>query len=115
MAESLIRFCEALAEPIFPNSLCGQYADGMVIGCCDDLSYSDTPSLLARVYFNCRVPKHLLFSASTGMQLTAWCRQSLQQLSPSHFNCFVYLVAFVRELLHHKDKNKCSVEQLCMS
>ncbi len=48
------------------------------------------------------------------MQLTAWCRQALQQLSPAHFNAFVYLVAFVRELLVHAPKNGCTVEQLGM-
>lgn len=41
-----------------------------------------------------------------GTNLTTFCRQTaLSQLTPCHYNVFIYLIAFLRELLTHRAKN----------
>jgi len=74
MAETLIRFLESLAEPIFSRSLCNQYQDTM--------------------------------------NITAWCKQALMQLSAAHYNAFIYMISFLREMLKHSAKNRLSPDQL---
>ena len=44
--------------------------------------------------------------------LGTWCSRFLNQLPTSNYNLFVYLVAFLRELLQHSAHNKLTAEQL---
>ncbi len=44
--------------------------------------------------------------------LGTWCSRFLNQLPTSNYNLFVYLVAFLRELLQHTAQNKLTAEQL---
>lgn len=38
--------------------------------------------------------------------------QALMQLSPSHYNVFIYMTSFLREVLKSKDKNKLTAKSL---
>jgi len=46
--------------------------------------------------------------------LTAFCHHVLLRLRPEHYNVFLYIVAFLREVLKHSDKNHCSPVQLAL-
>ena len=47
-------------------------------------------------------------------RLKEFCRAALQRLPPASYNAFVYLIAFLRELLLHKEKNKLHPVQLTL-
>ena len=50
-----------------------------------------------------------------GRNLIDFCRQyALSRLSPSHYNAFVYLVSFLRELLLHRERNRLTAVQLVL-
>ena len=49
-----------------------------------------------------------------GTNMTNWCRQALFSLSASHYNVFVYVISFLREVLAHSSKNQCSLDQLVL-
>lgn len=40
------------------------------------------------------------------------CKQLVSQLSPVHYNVFYYLIAFLREVLTHSNKNELTVDKL---
>ena len=42
------------------------------------------------------------------------CKQLLAQLPPAHYNAFVYIVAFLRELLTHTEANNLTPEKLAV-
>jgi hypothetical protein len=46
--------------------------------------------------------------------LADWVEESLNHLSPAHYNVFMYLVAFLRELLKHSAANGLSANQLVL-
>ena len=51
----------------------------------------------------------------SGEKLAEFCRgPALSRLTPAHYNAFVYLVAFLRELLGHREKNKLHPVQLTL-
>ena len=61
---------------------------------------------------------HPLFPVSVadeydGSNLNDFCRSTaLSRLSPCQYNAFIYLIAFLREVLAHKDKNRLNMVQL---
>jgi len=59
-------------------------------------------------------PASLCNQFSEGMNLTAWCMQALTQLSPAHYNAFIYMASFLREILKHSDKNLLTANQLVL-
>jgi len=59
-------------------------------------------------------PPSLVEQYSEGMALNAWCKQSLLQLSPAHYNVFIYMTSFLREVLKHSAKNKLTAGQLVL-
>jgi len=59
-------------------------------------------------------PTSLLEQFSEGVDLTAWCKQALMQLPPCHYNTFIFIVSFLREVLSHSEKNKLSPVQLVL-
>jgi len=46
------------------------------------------------------------------MDLTQWCRQALMRLPLSHYNCFIYIISFLREVLKHSSANKLTADKL---
>lgn len=46
------------------------------------------------------------------MDLTQWCRQALMKLPLSHYNSFIYIISFLREVLTHSTRNKLTAEVL---
>merc|ERR1719474_59798 len=46
------------------------------------------------------------------MDLTQWCRQALMRLPLSHYNTFIYIISFLREVLKHSSRNKLTAEKL---
>lgn len=40
------------------------------------------------------------------------CQSIITKLPPTHFNCFVYLMAFLRELLQYSVENELTPEKL---
>jgi len=46
------------------------------------------------------------------MDLTQWCRQALMRLPLSHYNCFIYIISFLREVLKHSTRNKLTADKL---
>jgi hypothetical protein len=61
-------------------------------------------------------PSSLVEQYSDGMSLTTYCKASLLQLTPAHYNCFIYLVAFLRECLKPANvaSNKLTVQNLVL-
>ena len=57
-------------------------------------------------------PPSLCAQYVEGSNLTGWCRQALFHLPSSHYNVFVYVISFLREVLAHSDKNFCEKDQL---
>jgi len=57
-------------------------------------------------------PASLCAQYSDGVNLTAWCMQALTQLTPAHYNAFIYMASFLREVLKHSDKNQLSPNNL---
>ena len=48
-----------------------------------------------------------------GSNLNDFCRSTaLSRLSPCHYNAFIYLIAFLREVLAHREKNRINMVQL---
>ena len=48
-----------------------------------------------------------------GTNLNDFCRSTaLARLSPCHYNAFIYLIAFLREVLAHREKNRLNMVQL---
>jgi hypothetical protein len=41
---------------------------------------------------------NLVNQYADGMNLTGWCKQALLQLPPAHYNTFIYIVQFLREV-----------------
>eukprot|EP00457_Paulinella_chromatophora_P003684 gb/GEZN01003692.1/.p1 GENE.gb/GEZN01003692.1/~~gb/GEZN01003692.1/.p1 ORF type:complete len:695 (-),score=82.46 gb/GEZN01003692.1/:30-2060(-) len=60
-------------------------------------------------------PSALVDNYVSGLDLSTWCKQALMQLSPSHYNVFVYVISFLREVLKHKDQNELSDVQLVLA
>ena len=54
------------------------------------------------------------FKANSNMNVTQWCRQALINLPLSHYNAFIYVVSFLREVLKHSQRNKLTPEKLGM-
>jgi hypothetical protein len=54
----------------------------------------------------------LCSSIPDNANLTAWCKQAFLLLTPSQFNCLVYLLSFLREILQHSSNNMCTADQL---
>merc|ERR1711971_455725 len=46
------------------------------------------------------------------MDYTHWCRQALMRLPLSHYNSFIYVVSFLREVLKHSSRNRLDPEKL---
>jgi len=44
--------------------------------------------------------------------LTQFCKDKLMNLPISHYNTFIYVISFLREVLKHGSKNKCSPKTL---
>ena len=44
--------------------------------------------------------------------IVAWSRKLLEELPPIHYNVFIYLISFWREVLLYKDTNKVTVAKL---
>ncbi len=40
--------------------------------------------------------------------------QALTQLTPAHYNAFIYMVSFLREVLKHADKNELTPNHLVL-
>jgi len=59
-------------------------------------------------------PSSLVEKYTEGMNLTAWCKQALMQLTPEHYNVFIYMTSFLREVLKHSEKNKLTPVQLVL-
>lgn len=59
-------------------------------------------------------PASLCAQYTDGMNLTAWCMQALTQLTPAHYNAFIYIASFLREALKHADKNELNPAHLVM-
>ena len=59
-------------------------------------------------------PSGLCAQFSEGMNLTTWCMQALTQLTPAHYNAFIYMASFLREVLKHSDKNELTPNQLVL-
>jgi len=57
-------------------------------------------------------PASLCAQYSDGVNLTAWCMQALTQLTPAHYNAFIYMASFLREVIKHSDKNQLSPNNL---
>lgn len=54
------------------------------------------------------MPEHLIDAYTANTNITAYCKQLLTQLSPAHYNTFIYIISFLRELLKHSTVNHCS-------
>lgn len=48
------------------------------------------------------------------MNLAVWCRQALMQLTPAHYNAFIYIISFLREVLKHTEQNQLSALELVL-
>jgi len=44
--------------------------------------------------------------------LTQFCKEKLSLLPTSHYNTFIYVVSFLREVLRHESKNRCNAKTL---
>ena len=48
-----------------------------------------------------------------GTELPSFCRSvALARLSPCHYNAFIYLIAFLREVLAHRERNRLQMVQV---
>mmetsp|Transcript_14190 Transcript_14190/g.21560 ORF Transcript_14190/g.21560 Transcript_14190/m.21560 type:complete len:699 (+) Transcript_14190:114-2210(+) len=65
-------------------------------------------SLAEPVYPLSLIDNHL----RSDTHLSDFCKQSLLKLSPIHYNTFVYVLSFLREVLRHSENNKLTVERL---
>jgi len=55
------------------------------------------------------------YSYCTGFEdtdLTQFCKDKLMNLPISHYNTFIYVISFLREVLKHGAKNKCNPKKL---
>lgn len=59
-------------------------------------------------------PTGLTEQYNDSIDLADWVEESLNHLSPAHYNVFMYLVAFLRELLKHSAANGLSANQLVL-
>jgi phosphatidylinositol-bisphosphatase len=57
-------------------------------------------------------PRSLAEQYNESLNLTNWCKQALMQLSAAHYNTFIYLVSFLREVIKRKDKNALTLDQI---
>lgn len=53
-------------------------------------------------------PEHIVEQYNEQMPLTTYCKQALMQLAPAHYNTFIYVIAFLREILKHREYNHIS-------
>eukprot|EP00823_Brevimastigomonas_motovehiculus_P003217 TRINITY_DN1949_c0_g1_i1.p1 TRINITY_DN1949_c0_g1~~TRINITY_DN1949_c0_g1_i1.p1 ORF type:complete len:685 (-),score=128.46 TRINITY_DN1949_c0_g1_i1:411-2465(-) len=59
-------------------------------------------------------PVSLCAQYTESVNLTAWCLQALCQLTPAHYNAFIYIISFLREVLKHADKNELTANRLVL-
>eukprot|EP01084_Bolivina_argentea_P265255 449540_1 len=57
-------------------------------------------------------PVSLCESFQNNMDIDQWCRQALMRLPLSHYNAFIYVISFLREILKHSSRNHLTPEKL---
>lgn len=59
-------------------------------------------------------PMSLVNQYSDSMNLTVWCKQALMQLHAAKHNTFIYVIAFLREVLKHERRSGVTVDRLVL-
>jgi len=60
-------------------------------------------------------PMKLIDELRTDENLTDYCKGALLRLTPIHYNTFVYVLSFLREVLKHSEANKLSADKVVPS
>jgi len=98
VCETLLRFLEALPEPVVPFSMYQRCLDSYQ-------SYQLARAVIALLL--------LFFFFSFYYFLISFCfYKAVSQIPASHYNVFIYLTAFLREVLTHSTENGLTTESL---
>lgn len=101
VCETLLRFLEALPEPVVPFSMYQRCLD----------SYQSYQLARAVITFSSFIMTIFFFSLY--YFLISFCfYKAVSQIPASHYNVFIYLTAFLREVLTHSTENGLTTESL---